>query len=135
MDNEPMCKMIGDFAAQHDPRHLVVDHESAPALALATGNHASLVHSKAHRPAFVVKEAIVSEGIMDVHVGSPPSRPREAELPVIQEWRCPACQSEPSKHAGHVIAGNGMITSQHWCDSCGIAFWFARKTISGSLPG
>jgi hypothetical protein len=66
---------------------------------------------------------------MDVHVGMPPVMLPKLELPVTQERRCPACQSEHIKRAGHLIAGNGMITSQHWCESCGIVFWLARTRI------
>jgi hypothetical protein len=55
--------------------------------------------------------------------------PPGPELPVIQERRCPSCQSEQTKPGGHVIAGDGMIKSQLWCALCGTAFWFARKPI------
>ena len=63
---------------------------------------------------------------MDVNVGSLAAMPPEPELPVIHERRCPACQSEQIKPGGHVIAGGGMIKSQHWCEPCGTVFWFAR---------
>jgi hypothetical protein len=66
---------------------------------------------------------------MDVNVGIPAAMPPAPELPVILERRCPSCQSEQIKHGGHVIAGNGMIKSQHWCEPCGTMFWFARKRI------
>jgi hypothetical protein len=32
-------------------------------------------------------------------------------------------------HAGHVIAGDGMIKSAHRCEPCGTVFWFVRKRI------
>ena len=54
-----MCKILIDFGAQHDPRLVVVDHEGAPALPLATGYESSLVDSKAHRPALFVEEACI----------------------------------------------------------------------------
>ena len=71
---------------------------------------------------------------MDVNVGMPAAMPREPELPVIHERRCPSCQSEQIQPGGHVIAGDVMIISQQWCEACGIAFWFERKRIS-SRPG
>ena len=66
---------------------------------------------------------------MDVNVGMYAAKPAEPELPVIQERRCPSCQSEQIKPGGLVIAGNGMIKSQFRCEPCGTAFWFARKPI------
>ena len=54
-----MCERVVDFGAQHDPRPLVIDHESAPALTLATGYESSLIDSKAHRPAVFVKKACI----------------------------------------------------------------------------
>jgi len=75
------------------------------------------------------RESIRSEAIMDVNVGMYAAKPPESELPVIQERRCPSCQSEQIKPGGHVIAGEGMIKSQLWCEPCGTAFWFARKRI------
>ena len=66
---------------------------------------------------------------MDVNVGMSAAVPPEPELPVIQERRCPSCQSEQIKPGGHVIAGDGMIQSQLWCEPCGTAFWFARKRL------
>ena len=63
---------------------------------------------------------------MDVNVGSFAARAPEPEVRVVHERRCPACQSELVKRGGHVIAGDGMIKSQHWCEPCGTVFWFAR---------
>jgi hypothetical protein len=71
---------------------------------------------------------------MDVNVGSLPPMPTEPEFPVVHERRCPTCQSEQIKFGGHVIAGDGMIKSQQWCEPCGTQFWFARTRIR-SLPG
>ena len=71
---------------------------------------------------------------MDVNVGMSAAMPTEPELPVINERRCPSCQSEQIMHAGHVIAGDGMIKTQHRCEPCGTAFWFARTRIP-DLPG
>ena len=76
LDNEAICKRVGDLAAQHDPRHLVVDHERAPALPLATGHESSLIDSEAHRPAFRVEEACIdgddtSVGRDDLFDGAP----------------------------------------------------------------
>jgi hypothetical protein len=67
---------------------------------------------------------------MDVNVGMSAVMPPEPELPVIFQRRCPSCQSEQLKNGGHVIAGNGMIKSQFWCEACGTEFWFARRRIS-----
>jgi transposase-like protein len=67
---------------------------------------------------------------MDVHVGSPPAMPTKlVELPMTQKRRCPTCQSEHIKRAGHFICGNGMIKSEQRCEACGTAFWFARERI------
>ena len=68
---------------------------------------------------------------MDVNVGMSAAEPPEPELPVIQVRRCPSCQSEQIKikPGGHVIAGDGMIQSQLWCEPCGTAFWFARERL------
>ena len=66
---------------------------------------------------------------MDVHLGIPPAMPTKLELPVTQESRCPACQSEHIKRVGHFIAGNGTIKSEQRCEACGAAFWFARERI------
>jgi hypothetical protein len=79
------------------------------------------------------RESILSEVIMDVNVGIFAAMPPEPELPVIHERRCPSCQSPQIKPGGHVIAGDGMIKSQLWCEPCGTAFWFARRRIP-SLP-
>lgn len=48
---------------------------------------------------------------------------------MTKERRCPACQSEHVKRAGHFIAASGMIKSEHRCEGCGAAFWFARERI------
>jgi uncharacterized protein with PIN domain len=66
---------------------------------------------------------------MDVNVGIPVAMSPEPELPMIQERRCPTCQSEQIEHTGHVIAGDGMIKSAHRCEPCGTAFWLVRKRI------
>ena len=73
--------------------------------------------------------AIVSEAIMDIHVGSPAAMSPEPVLPMTLERRCPACQSEHVTRAGHFIAGKGMIKSEQRCEACGAAFWFARERI------
>src|SRR4029453_9771845 len=59
LDYEAMRKRVVDFGAQHDPRPLVSDHESAPALPLATGYESSLIDAKAHRPTVLVEEACI----------------------------------------------------------------------------
>jgi hypothetical protein len=66
---------------------------------------------------------------MDVNVGMSAAMRREPELSVIRERRCPSCRSEHIKPGGHVIAGDGMIKAQLWCEACGTEFWFARKPI------
>ena len=66
---------------------------------------------------------------MDVHLETPPAMPTKLELPMTKERRCPACQSEHVKRAGHFIAASGMIKSEHRCEGCGAAFWFARERI------
>jgi hypothetical protein len=73
--------------------------------------------------------AIVSEAIMDFHLGVPPATSTKLDLPMTQERRCPGCQSEHIQRAGHFIAGNGMIKSEQRCEACGTAFWFARERI------
>jgi hypothetical protein len=70
-----------------------------------------------------------SEAFMDVNTGMSAAMSPEPQLPVIHERRCPSCLGEQIKHGGHVIAGDGMIRSQHRCESCGAVFWFARKRI------
>ena len=72
---------------------------------------------------------------MDVNVGMPAAMPREPELLVIHERRCPSCQGQSIVHAGHVVAGAGMIRSEHRCEVCGTAFWFVRKRIAGAAFG
>ena len=54
-----MGERVVDFGAEHDPRLPVVNHESAPALALTTDQESPLVDGKAHRAALFVEEACI----------------------------------------------------------------------------
>jgi hypothetical protein len=47
-------------------------------------------------------------------------------LPETKERQCPACGGVHIVHAGSVVAGGGMLRSQHRCEPCGTVFWFVR---------
>ena len=53
----------------------------------------------------------------------------DPSLPETSARQCPSCQSGKIVHAGHVIAGKGMLKSEQRCEVCGTAFWFVRKRI------
>ena len=64
-----------------------------------------------------------------------PMPPTDPSLPETSARQCPSCQSEKIAHAGHVIAGKGMVKSEQRCEACGAAFWLVRERIplSGAL--
>ena len=68
-------------------------------------------------------------------IGPYPMVSLERALPETFERRCPSCQGQSIVHAGHVVAGAGMIRSEHRCEECSTAFWFVRKRIDGAAFG
>ena len=66
-------------------------------------------------------------GVRDRVLGPAELGPMPSTAPETSTRQCPSCQSGEIVHAGHVIAGKGMLKSKQRCEVCGAAFWFVRK--------
>ena len=64
-----------------------------------------------------------------------PTASAEPMLPETRERQCPSCRGGWVVHAGHVVASEGTIRSEHRCEFCGTAFWFVRKRMPLSFLG